>query len=262
MANPKGPKSPQPVVIRMDALDPKHDARAPDASVGSLVSHSRGLAETVRAQQAGLSKARVGEADALWLLAAADALQDAEDRWLEARRATPPGTMAAARKALVDDRTTLFLGLDAFVEDDNVARELDDIGGVDDDDDLAQDTRRLVKLCRTHAAALEGTEMDAAQLDAVEAHLAAFTEARRGVLPDPDGTTRQVLSEDARQAQARRNRVFWALAERSRRVCKRAQFVFRADEARRGLFTGYLTATRRRRANDPAVPVKPPVPQG
>lgn len=262
MDNPKGTLSGKPVAIDVEALETKHDGRTPDAPVGRLAAHSRALAETVRAQHAGLSKARLGEDDARWLLACAGLLEATEDRWLEARRATPPGALAAARQAVTDDRMTLFLGLDAFVEGDDVARELADIGGVDDDDDLAQDTRRLVKLCRMHAKSLEGTEVDAAMLDAVEARLAAFAEARRGVVPEADGTTRQVLSEEARQALARRNRVFWALAERNRQVCKRGQFVFRDDEPRRGLFVGYLTATRRRRAADPATPAKPPAPQG
>jgi len=262
MDKPKPSDVPALDMLTVDALDRDDDTRAPDASVAHIKEHARNLAETLRAQLAGLTKARLSEADAVWLLACAELLQTTEDAWLAARRASPKGVVAEARDALTDDRMTLFLGLEAFDNDPKLADELADIAGVEDDDDLAEDSRRLLKLGYARVASLADTEITEAFLDSVRARLQAFEDATRGVVDTDDGTTRQVLSEAARVALGHRNRVFWALAGHCRKVCMRAQFAFRKDPVRRGLFASYLTVARRRRALDvaPALAEKPPVP--
>lgn len=248
-----------PTAIDPSTLDARHDGRAPDASVTTLVTHAEALAESVRSLKAPLAKAKVSLGDADRLDALAALLREREESWQAARKASHPGNVAAARTTLTAGRTDLFGALDAFVDGDEVAEELAAVGGVDDDDDLDDDAARLIKLARRHAAALEGTEITPAKVDEVEAALRAFRTARKGVVSAPQGETRQKLAEDARVALELRNRVFWALSALDRTVCKRGRYCFRAQPARRAAFAAYATEPARARRPAPA-PAPPPTP--
>lgn len=236
--------------VDLEVLDRRHDARTPSVSVDQLVQHSLSLTETVRAQAEGLRRARVGETEAAQLAALSASLEVQEEQWQAARKRSHTGGAAAARAATLSDRFDLATGLDALLDGDDVDRVLAEVAGVDDDADLDSDVRKLLALARTRAEELEGTDLDAAFVEAARARVEAFRLARVGVVAEGEGATKQVLSEEARQAQALRNRVFWALAEANRRVCKRGQFAFRRDPQRRGLFLSFAHVPRRRGSAD------------
>ncbi len=234
------------------------DGRWPDAPVATLVKHAGDLAGVVRSLAEELAGAKVSTDDADRLDALSAKLQSAEDTWNAARRAVATGSVAQLRPVLTAGRNDLFGALEAFVDDDAVTRELEDIGGVDDDDDLERDTRRLLKLCATYADDLEGTEITPEAVAAVETTLGRFRDARRGAPIEAEGETKQALSEAAQKALDARNRLFFELSDLDRRVCLRGRFCFRKDPARRARFSGYLSEARRGRK--PSAPRKPAAP--
>lgn len=244
-------------------LDASHDADVPDASPLSLAAHGESLAATVRSLHAALSKAKVRAADATRLDGLATLLRARETAWQSARRATATGTVASCREPLLTGRNDLFGAVDAFVDDEAAAKELEEIGTVDDDNDLEDDTRRLLALARKHADALDGTEITPAKVDEVEAALVAFRSARKGAVTSEraEGASKQELGEAARVALELRNRAFWALSALDRLVCKRGRFRFRADAKRKALFNAYVTEAKRgRKAKAPKTPATPKTP--
>ncbi len=258
-AEPK--KAAKPVDL-VDTLDATNDQKAPDAPALSLAKHAEGLAGSVRALHDALSTAKVSANDADRLDTLAALLRSTEEAWQSARKETATGAVAKARGPLLTGRNDLYGALDAFVDDEKVAAELEDIGTVDDDDDLESDASRLIKLSRAHEVDLAGTEITPARVAEVEAALDAFRKARKGVKPSTSGEdaasdeTKHALSEAARVALERRNRVFWSLSALDRLVCKRARFRFRSDEKRRAAFSAYATEGRRTKKPAVAPPTK------
>ena len=248
------PKAVAPIDVL--SLDAAHDVTTPDAGVVSLATHAEALAGTVRTLLAPLAKAKVAAADADRLDGLAALLRAREEAWQLARKATATGSVALCRPPLLTGRNDLYGAIEAFVDDEAAAKELAEIGTVDDDDDLEADTRRLIALSRTHATDLHGTEITPARVDEVEAALAAFRDARKGVVHTaPEGASKQALSEAARVALELRNRAFWALAALDRTVCKRGRFGLRGDPKRRALFNAYITESRRvKKARAPKPP--------
>lgn len=247
--NPKNTREP---VDLIDTLDAAMDQKSPDVSVLTLAKHAEQLAGNLRPLLEPLAKAKVTTSDADQLDHLAACLRDAENRWQSARKEATNGAVAKARIPLTAGRDLLFGGVDAFVDEAKVGAELAEIGGIDNDDDLESDTRRLIKLARTYESDFDGTEINPEHVTSVEKALKAFREARKGetgaalaASEAPSEATRQALTESARVALERRNRVFWALAALDRAVCKRGRFCFRDDEKRRRLFAAYTTEGRR-----------------
>ncbi len=192
----------------MATLDASNDLRMPDVAVLAVAKRAEDLAGVVRSLRGplALAKVTVGDADRLDALAAL--LRTSEGDWQSARKTMATGTVAKCREPLLAGRNDLYGAIDAFVDDERAAKELEEIGSVDDDDDLEADTSRLVALARNHRSDLEGTEISPAK-------------------------------------QERRNRVFWALSALDRTVCKRGRFAFRADPKRRAAFGSYMGEVRR-----------------
>lgn len=236
----------------VESLDAANDQKAPDAPALTLAKHAEDLAGNVRPLLEPLAKAKVSAADGERLDTLAALLRVTETAWQTARKEVATGTVAKCRGPLLAGRNDLFGGIDAFVDDDAAADELADIGSVDDDDDLESDTSRLIALARKHAADLEGTEITPEKVNGTEAALDAFRRARKGAVrvdvvdDDEKGAeTKHALTEAARVALGRRNRVFWALSALDRKVCKRGRFRFRADASRRGAFASYTAESGR-----------------
>ncbi len=225
-------------------VHPKQDT-SPDAKVTLLTRHAETLANTVEHDAGELALVKIGPETATQLREASKALRDAEAAWVKARGAGSTGTVAGVRTTLTEGREDLFGALRLFATDDRTQKELDEIGGVDDDDDLEHDVERLVALARKHADKLADTEITAERVDEVEATLAAFHAARVGkrTTTDDGGTTVQQLTATAREALRARNVAFWTLAALDRLVCARGTFRFRRDEKRAAAYTAY-TAER------------------
>ncbi len=247
----------------MLSLDAAHDAYDPDAGAG-VAGHAR---RRSRATARSLGVAREGEGTPpptpTRLDGLATLLRARKKARQLARKATATGSVApCAARPLLTGRNDLYGAIEAFVSDEAVAKELAEIGTVDDDDDLEDDTRRLIALARTHADDLDGTEITPARVDEVEAALAAFRGARKGVVHTaPDGASKQALTEAARVALELRNRAFWALSELDRTVCKRGRFGLRNDPKRKALFNAYVTEAKRgRKAKAPKTPATPKTP--
>lgn len=240
------PPAPKPAPEVLASRDPAQDTLPPDAPVGQLITRAQRLANDVRTLLAPLSRAKVSLEHAAQLDALAQALADAESAWQTAWAKGAPGAVAKSRRALLTGRTDLAEALRVFADhDESTQSALDAIAGVEDDDDLAADVARLIPLAQKHAADLDGTEISPAHVDGVASALKAFGAARAGAREVSDGsTTAQALSEAARQARARRNRAFWELAALTRTVIARGRFAFRHDPERRGLFFGYVRASR------------------
>lgn len=256
----KAPVKAAPVAsIDLSALDPAHDGTTPDAPVAHLVTHARRIANHVRTLSAPLLLAKVTVDDAHHLDALSHTLVGAESAWQTAWAKGAPGAVAKSRGVLLEGRSDLFDALRVFADHDAATQSaLDAIAGVESDDDLETDVRRLIPLARKHATDLDGTEITPVVVSGVEAALTAFGAARAGAREVAEGkTTEQALSEAARQAQALRNRAYWALAGHTRTVSARGRFAFRRDAERRALFAGYARASRAAKpAADPA-PTKP-----
>lgn len=248
-------------LIDVLTLDAAKDAVAPDASSTALVTHAESLAGTMRSLLEALALAKLGEPEAARLEGMATLLRAREGEWQKARKATATGAVAACRAPLMEGRNDLYGAIDAFVEDESAAKELEEIGTVDDDDDLEDDSKRLIALARKHADDLDGTEITVARVDEVEVALKAFHDARKGVVAaegEGEGDTKQALSEAARVALELRNRAFWALSALDRKVCRQARFRFRKDAKRRALFNAYVTeAKSAQKAKTPKVPKEP-----
>lgn len=253
-------KSPSPSAATSDeaaatssaAVSTEHDMTPPDASVTLVVDHSRQLAALVRRHAAALAMAKVTPAMADQLEAFASDVSARETDYTRRRDAVDLGVVGRARAVLRDGRDQLFEALRAFAEDDVATqRALDDIAGVENDDDLVQDTVRLISLSERHAKDLAGTDVTPARLREVETSMTEFRAARSAIRGDGRPMDAEVL-----RARAQRNRAFWSLAMLSRTVVKRARYAMRQDESVAALFVSYHAARRRRRkpAPTPATP--------
>lgn len=237
--------APGATAIDVDALHRRDDQRDPDTTVTTLANHAETLANTVRTHLSALAAAKVTGEDAARLDALAVLLRGGESTWRAAWKAVSGGDVATARTPLLIGRNDLFGAIEAFAEDDAAQQALVEIGGVDSDDDLEVDTGRLIELARRYAGDLAGTEITPARVGEVEAALGAFRAARKGERSKAGAeTTKQELTEAARQALERRNRVFWALSALDRRVCRRGKFRFRADPKRRKDYGSYANEGR------------------
>jgi hypothetical protein len=233
------------------------DEKKPDAPAGTVVTHARALANQVRTDATELARAKVSPADADRLATLADALDTAQTAWTTAKDAQGQGAVAKRRAPLRAGRDHLFEALRTFADtSETTQRALDDIAGVEGDDDLATDTSRLLILADKHRRDLDGTDMTPGFLAELRQKLAAFQAARSGKRGEEEGdpTTSQTESEAMRQARRARNRAFWELATLSRHVCRRGQYAFRHDKNKRANYTLYRTSS----APGPDAPVDPP----
>lgn len=122
------------------------------------------LANTVERDAAELALMKVSSDHATQLRDGATTLRDAETAWQKARAAGAAGSVADLRVALTEGREDLFGALRLFAVDAATQAALDEIAGVDDDDDLDSDVAPLIPLTKTHAAALVGTEVTPAHV--------------------------------------------------------------------------------------------------
>lgn len=263
MAKPKKPAARKPAAKPVARAKPAPDRRSPfddkkpDAPATAVVTHARNLARQVRVDLDALTRAKVTAADADQSYTLAAALDAAQDAWLTTQDARNLGSVAAARGPLREGRDQLFAALRTFA-DANPATQatLDAIGGVDSDDDLTDDTTRLLALAKKHRKELDGTDVTPDRLSEVRAALDHFA-ATRGGARSGAATTAQAESEATRSARRVRNRAFWTLASLDRQVSRRGQYAFRDDAAKRTRYGFY------RRNPTPGAPVEgdaPPSP--
>ena len=238
--------------------------KKPDAPVEAVITHARNLSQQVRIDAMELARAKVMPADAVQIDFLRDALDGAQRSWTTTRDARATGALAAARTPLRAGRDQLYQALRTFVEEGHATHKtLDDIGDVQGDDDLVEDTTRLLALAKKHRRDLEGTDVTTARVDEVRAALEAFKAARGGHRDDAetgDATSAQSESESLRKARRARNVAFWTLATLVRTVCKRGQYAFRDDREKRATYTLYHASATP--ADAGAAAPKPPAPQG
>lgn len=196
-----------------------------------------GGVERVRVDLAALALSKVVAADADALDAYADALDAAQSSWLVTHDTRVHKAVAGVRDPLRKGRDHLFAALRTYAEDDATQAKLDEIGGVDNDDDLVNDATRLLALARKHRADLDGTDMTDERVAEVRGALADFNATRGGVRSD-EGADAQAEDEVARTARRARNRAFWTLAALTRTVGKRGQYAFRDDPEKRAKYVG------------------------
>lgn len=223
------------------------DERKPDAPVSTATTHARNLAKQVRADAIQLALALVTTADATRLEALASDADAAQEAWRNAKDATGEGAVATARTPLREGRDQIYAALRTFAdENEKTQSTLDDIGDVTSDDDLVDDTTRLLSLVNKHRKDLDGTDVTTARVAEVRKALEDFKHARGGEREgDEDGakTTKQSETESLRKLRRARNRAFWTLATLSRRVCRRGQYAFRKDSEKRSTYTLYRRST-------------------
>ncbi len=214
---------------------------APDARVAVLTKHAEALANTVERDAADLALVKLTADHATQLRDGATKLRDAETAWQKARAVGAAGTVADLRVALTEGREDIFGALRLFAPDAETQATLDDIAGVDDDNDLDSDVARLIPLATTHAPVLVGTEVTPAHVAKVAETLAKFRAARAGARKTKadEDTTAQAFSGSALAAQRARNVAFWSLSALDRLVCARAVYRFRRDAKRAGDYTSY-----------------------
>lgn len=232
------------------------DDRRPEGPVEAHGGHARSLAKFVRRDVEALRSAKLSPADAEALESKAHALDEAQRRWLVLSDKQVAGQVAAARTPLIKGRDQLYLGLRTFAEDPDTQRRLDEIGEVENDDDLIEDAVRLVALAKRHAQELEGTDITPARVAEVNAALDGFRRAREGERSAPENGTAQAESRAMLVARRARNRAYWSLAELVRRVVKRGQYAFRDDPVKRKDYVLYRKANAP--ATKPATPKDPP----
>jgi hypothetical protein len=235
------------------AAGPTHpdNDRKPDAPAGVLVTHARKLANQVRTDATTLVLAKITPADADQLDELADALEAAQTSWDAVRDAQGRGAVVKLRGPLLAGREHLFAALRTFADHSEATqRALDQIAGVEGDEDLVTDTRRLLVLARKHQKDLDGTDVTPQRVAQVKEALAAFQAARSGARHQEDGdkTTSQHESDAMRQARQARNRAFWGLASLVRLVSRRGQYAFRNDKSRRARYNLYRSSTAPRSA--------------
>lgn len=230
-AAPKAaPKAPHP-----------YDEKKPDAPAGSVTAFARALASNVRADAEQLAIAKVSVADAEQLESLANRLETNQEAWSILRDETGTGAVAETREPLRKGRGKLYVALRTFADEDaRTQSALDDIGDATSDDDLSEDTIRLLALAKKHSAELKGTDITKAWLKDLDGALSSFKAARGGARPKSgDAATAQQESEATRRARRARNRAFWELGDCIRRVCRRAQYAFLSDPEKRASYTLY-----------------------
>ena len=231
----------KPSEAAAEAVDLAKQDVAPDAKVTVLTKHAEALANTVERDAADLALVKLTADHATQLRDGATTLRDAETAWQKARAAGAAGTVADLRVALSEGREDIFGALRLFAPDAKTQATLDDIAGVDDDNDLDSDVARLLPLTTTHAAALVGTEVTPEHVVKVAETLTKLRAARAGTRKTrtDEETTTQALSGSALAAQRARNVAFWSLSALDRLVCARAGYRFRRDAKRAGDYTSY-----------------------
>jgi uncharacterized protein YecT (DUF1311 family) len=266
MAKPKKTSRPAP---KKKTAPPARRARnaledkRPDAATEAVVTHARNLSKQVRADASELTRAKVTVADATQIDVYASALEGAQQAWITARDERGTGIVATSRAPLRAGRDQIFAALRTFVDEGHATHKtLDDIGDVTSDDDLVDDTTRLLALTKKHRRDLDGTDVTPARVDEVRAALDEFKATRGGHRDHAetgDATSAQAESEALRKARRARNVAFWTLAKLVRTVCKRGQYAFRDDREKRAKYTLYHAAASAPDEKAPPAP-KPPTP--
>lgn len=211
-----------------------NDDRRPDAPVEALSRHAAAIAKCVRRDGDALSVARIVAADAEQIESLVRQLDEAQERWVTLNDGRSTGAVASARAPVREGRDQLFDALRTFADHDATTQQrLDEIADVQNDDDLVDDTTRLLALAKRHAKHLEGTDVTAARITEIRGSVEAFRKARSGAREAPATTSAQAESRALLTARRARNRAFWSLAELVRTVARRGQYAFRQDPVKR-----------------------------
>ena len=254
------------VTLDLATLDASHDDTAPDAPVQTLVGHAKRLATRVRKHWKTLRKGKVKPDAAASIEAGLHLLRTAETRWSNFRALAKRSAPQRTRDAVALGRGDLLQAARLFCEDDPaVQRVLGDLSEGATDDELVSDTERLLTVYDDHAARFDGTDVTPERVRAIRDAVEALHDETTGV-EAVDGVGGEALSEEAREALRLRNRAFWFVAAVVRDVCKRGQYIYRAQPRERALFSLYTTQYQnklrgRRAAKAPEAPA-PSAPQG
>ncbi len=180
-------------LVDLSTLSAEADDRRLLGSVRGLVRYTRGAVLLAREALPTLARSKVDAALLAHLEALSRTLRQAQVAWLQVAR----GAAASALQREEAERAHLDLrsALSTFAAHDaETWQQLVDIGQAESLDDLVEDLDRLIALAQKHRADLEGTDVDAARVAAMQATRDAFA-----ALLEKDGVA-VGAADDARPA--------------------------------------------------------------
>lgn len=213
-------------LVDLSTLSAEADDRRLLGSVRGLVRYTRGAVLLAREALPTLARSKVDAALLAHLEALSRTLRQAQVAWLQVAR----GAAASALQREEAERAHLDLrsALSTFAAHDAETRQqLVDIGQAESLDDLVEDLDRLIALAQKHRADLEGTDVDAARVAAMQATRDAFA-----ALLEKDGVAvGRPMTPAQRDLRRARNRVFHALWEQTGLLVARMRHGFRHEAA-------------------------------